>query len=159
MTDANVIAVTYRLNAAVDCEYASSIKTALIPCASTTFLESVGNAIKSINPIPSATGDGQRLKPSVVRLPSVVEMETHNFTREEIAEKRMYLLNDNGQLDWFLSTGTGPLEIQYLNMLGAHSSYWYSRDFSRFLCLEVGRKPGKTNTLVNMRPAKNSFRK
>jgi DDHD domain len=126
----------------------------LIPYASTTFLGSISNAIKSINIISSTAGDGQQPKPSVARLPSVVEMETHNFTREEIAEKRMYLLNDNGQIDWFLST-TGPLENQYLNMLGAHSSYWYSEGFSRLLCLEVSRRPGKTNTLVNMRPVKN----
>ncbi|KAH0542002.1 hypothetical protein FGG08_003551 [Glutinoglossum americanum] len=151
--------IAYRLNAAVDSEYASSIKTPLIPSTSTTFLESVVNAIKSINPMASTIGGGQQPKPSVERLPSVVEMETHNFTREEIAEKRMYLMNDNKQLDWCLSSGTGPLEIQYLNMLGAHSSYWYSRDFARFLCLEVGRKEGKTNTLVNMRPVKNSGRK
>ncbi|KAH0562529.1 hypothetical protein GP486_002789, partial [Trichoglossum hirsutum] len=146
--------IAYRLNAAVDYEYARSIKTALVPSASTTFLESVGNVIRSMSPIPSAAGGGQLLRPSVAHLPSVVEMETHNFTREEIAEKRMCLLNDNGQVDWFLSTGSGPLEIQYLNMLGAHSSYWYSRDFARFLCLEVGRKEGRTNTLVNHRPVK-----
>ncbi|KAI9866851.1 MAG: S23-interacting protein [Trichoglossum hirsutum] len=151
--------IAYRLNAAVDCEYARSIKTALIPSASTTLFESVSNAIKSIAPISSTTGSGQLLRPSVALLPSVVEMETHNFTREEIAEKRMCLLNDNGQVDWFLSTGTGAWEIQYLNMLGAHSSYWYSRDFARFLCLEVGRKEGRTNTLVHNRPAKSTFRK
>lgn len=29
----------------------------------------------------------------------------------------MYLLNDNGQIDYTLHSGGGPLEIQYLNML------------------------------------------
>ena len=32
-------------------------------------------------------------------------------------QQRMYLLNDNGQIDYTLHSGGGPLEIQYLNML------------------------------------------
>jgi DDHD domain len=59
----------------------------------------------------------------------------------------MYLLNDNGQIDWYLQGG-GGLENQYLNMLGAHSSYWESRDFVRFLVCEVGRVPGKGGLLT-----------
>ncbi|KAG7133024.1 phospholipase like protein [Verticillium longisporum] len=55
---------------------------------------------------------------------------------KEIAERKAYLLNDNGQVDFFLRSGGGPLEIQYLNMLSAHSSYWLSRDFIRMLCVE-----------------------
>ena len=87
-------------------------------------------------------------------LPSNVELETHDFTREEIAEKRAYLLNDNGQIDYFMKYGGGPLEIQYLTMLGAHSSYWLSRDFTRMIVLEVGRKMGKEGTLFAMRAQK-----
>lgn len=77
-------------------------------------------------------------------------METHDFSREEIAEKRMLLLNDNGQIDYTLHSGGGPLEIQYLNMLGAHSSYWTLQDFIRFLVIEIGRKGGKEETMASM---------
>ena len=87
-------------------------------------------------------------------MPSTVELETHNFTREEIAEKRMFLMNDNGQIDYFLQSGGGPLEIQYLNMLSAHSSYWVLQDFVRFLTVEIGRKPGRENTLPLLRAVK-----
>jgi hypothetical protein len=85
-------------------------------------------------------------------------MEVHDFTREEIAESRMYLLNDNGQIDYSLSSGAGPLEIQYLNMLGAHSSYWTSRDFVRLVVVEVGRRMGREGGLPNMRVAKRGMK-
>ena len=39
--------------------------------------------------------------PALPRLPSTIELETHDFTREELAEKRMTLLNDNGQIDYW----------------------------------------------------------
>ncbi len=63
-------------------------------------------------------------KPQALRLPSQLELEVHDFTREEVAETKAYLLNDNGQLDFFLRSGGGPLELEYLNMLSAHTSYW-----------------------------------
>lgn len=85
-----------------------------------------------------------------------MELETHNFTREETAERRMLLLNDNGQIDYYLSSGGGPLEIQYLNMLGAHSSYWILKDFVRFVVLEIGRRPGREGTLAGLRAVKKS---
>jgi len=87
------------------------------------------------------------------RLPSNIELETHDFSREELAEKRLFLLNDNGQLDWYLSVQR-PLENQYLNMLGAHSSYWESRDFARMLVVEVGRESGRGKTVRGMRVQK-----
>jgi hypothetical protein len=87
------------------------------------------------------------------RLPSNIELETHDFSREELAEKRLFLLNDNGQIDWYLSV-MKPLENQYLNMLGAHSSYWESRDFARMLVVEVGRQVGKSGTVRAMRVQK-----
>lgn len=90
----------------------------------------------------------------VSKLPSNVEMETHDFTREEIAEKRMLLLNDNGQIDYYLSGGGGPLNIQYLNMLSAHSSYWTLTDFVRFLVVEIARKQGRDGTLIGLRAEK-----
>ena len=39
-------------------------------------------------------------------------------------------------------------------MLGAHSSYWTSRDFVRMIVIETGRVPGKESTLISMRPVK-----
>jgi hypothetical protein len=88
------------------------------------------------------------------KLPSTIELETHDFTREEIAETRMSLLNDNMQIDFFLSGGGGPLNIQYLNMLSAHSSYWILPDFVRFVVVEIGRAPGRDRTLVPLRAEK-----
>ncbi|KAL3421944.1 ddhd domain-containing protein [Phlyctema vagabunda] len=150
--------IAYRVNATVDPVYAASLKQAQVPSATTGWFEAIGKAIKSVTPGVSAQPDlavGQLSKPAgIQRLPSQLEMEVHDFTREEIAEKKFYLLNDNGQVDWFLSSGGGPLEIQYLNMLGAHSSYWGSADFIRMLVTEVGRAPGKQHTLPNLRAVK-----
>ena len=153
--------VAYRMNATVDPLYAATFKNAQVPSASTGWIEAIGNAMRSITPGVSKTselGVGQIVKPSVARLPSLLEMEVHDFSREEIAEKKFYLLNDNGQIDYFLSSGGGPLEIQYLNMLSAHSSYWSSADFVRMIVTEVGREPGKSHTLPNMRVMKASHK-
>jgi hypothetical protein len=150
--------IAYRLNATVDSQYAASLKNAQVPSATTGFFESIGNVMRSITPGVSSSADhsvGEVPKPgSVARLPSQLELEVHDFTREEIAEKKFCLLNDNGQVDWCLSSGGGPLEIQYINMLGAHSSYWTSPDFVRMIVTEVGRKPGRSCTLPNMRATK-----
>ncbi|CAG8951953.1 hypothetical protein HYFRA_00005760 [Hymenoscyphus fraxineus] len=151
--------IAYRLNATIDAQYAVSLKNAQVPSATTGFFESIGKAVvRSITPGHSSDEPavGQvGIKPSpMVRLPSQLEMEVHDFTREELAEKRCYLLNDNGQVDWFLSSGGGPLEIQYINMLSAHSSYWLSPDFVRMIVTECGRTPGKDHTLPNMRVVK-----
>ena len=152
--------ITYRLNACVDAAYASSLKNAQVPSAKEGWLSSIGSSLTSIIPgysrptSPKVGENGAGLPPSMNRLPSQLEMEVHDFTREEMAENKFLLLNDNGQIDWFLSSGGGPLEIQYLNMLSAHSSYWTSGDFVRLLVTEVGRRQGEGNTLVNMRPVK-----
>ena len=92
--------------------------------------------------------------PPLESLPSTVELETHNFTREELSEKRMYLLNDNGQIDYILQPPSGPLDFQYLDMLGAHSSYWYLQDFARFLVVEIKRAPGRSDTIPALRAQK-----
>jgi hypothetical protein len=155
--------IAYCLNATVDSQYAKSLKNAQVPSATTGFFESIGNAMRAMTPgasVPVDLAVGQVAKPpSVARLPSQLEMEVHDFTREEIAEKKFYLLNDNGQMDWFLTSGGGPLEIQYLNMLGAHSSYWIHPDFVRMLVIEVGRKAGKSYCLPNMRAVKATQKK
>lgn len=150
--------IAYLLNGAVDSTYAASLKDAHVPSTATSFFQSVGNAFRSVIPgmgpagPPSAADAIER--PPTFRLPSQLELEVHDFTREEIAEKKIYLLNDNGQIDWYLRSGGGPLEIQYLNMLSAHTSYWTNHDFIRMICMEIGRKPGRENTLPAMRAVK-----
>ncbi|KAK2763286.1 hypothetical protein FQN54_009922 [Arachnomyces sp. PD_36] len=158
-------AIAYRLNAAVDSGLANSLKPASVPSSSTTFFQAVGNVfrwsstppssnIAALAPITTPAPDPSQPPAHISKLPSTIEMDTHDFTHEEIAEKRMGLLNDNGQIDFYLSSGGGPLNIQYLNMLGAHSSYWILQDFVRFLVVEIGRRPGKEGTLVALRAEK-----
>jgi hypothetical protein len=139
--------VAYRLNAAVDVSYAEILRPTIIPSATSSWFAFP-------NPFRKSEPHGLHGRPSTTRLPSNVELETHNFTREEIAEKRAFLLNDNGQIDYFLKYGGGALEIQYLTMLGAHSSYWLSRDFVRMIVVEVGRAFGKEGTVPAMRAVK-----
>ena len=143
--------VSYRLNAAVDKEYAASLKPALIPSVAAPWY-AFGRSARSGY---SRAASYRRDRPDMTqRFPSNVELEIHNFTKEEIAEKRAFLLNDNGQIDYFLRYGGGPLEIQYLTMLGAHSSYWTSNDFIRFLVIEIGREPGRESALECLRAQK-----
>ncbi|KAH7311767.1 DDHD domain-containing protein [Stachybotrys elegans] len=150
--------IAYLLNGAIDPVYSSNLKTAYLPSTATSLLQSVGSAMRSIVPgMPAATPNPllpEPERPAVLRLPSQLELEVHDFTREEVAEKKAYLLNDNGQIDWYLRSGGGPLELQYLNMLGAHTSYWTNQDFIRMLCMEIGRKPGRANTIPAMRAIK-----
>ncbi|KAF2131536.1 DDHD domain-containing protein [Dothidotthia symphoricarpi CBS 119687] len=141
--------VACRINATVDVVYAEMLKPVTIPSASSSYF-AFSNPFRRQD--SSSAYDVN--KPPTFRLPSNVELETHNFTREEIAEKRAYLLNDNGQIDFFMKYGGGPLEIQYLTMLGAHSSYWLSRDFVRMIVVEVGRGLGKEGTVPAMRAVK-----
>lgn len=143
--------IAYRLNACVDVAYAASLQPASVPSATATWLQSFASVFhKPASSLTATPG----LRPSAMKMPSTVEMETHNFSKEEIAEKRMYLLNDNGQIDYTLHSGGGPLEIQYLNMLSAHSSYWVLRDFVRFLVVEIGRKEGRGQTVGAVRAVK-----
>ncbi|EXJ78550.1 hypothetical protein A1O1_08951 [Capronia coronata CBS 617.96] len=148
--------ISYLQNAAVDQLYAASLQPASIPSASVGFFKRIGNSLRwaSASPSDTYTAAAPAGRPELQHLPSTVELETHNFTREEIAEQRMFLLNDNGQVDWFLNSGGGPLEIQYLSMLSAHSSYWILQDFVRFLVVEIGREPGKAHTLPALRAVK-----
>jgi pimeloyl-ACP methyl ester carboxylesterase len=145
--------ISYRMNAAVDSEYAASLKAATIPSMRQGFLASIGlkwGASDSTRPfgLTSSTASASAQRPSMNKMPSTIEMDTHNFTREEVAEKRMFLLNDNGQIDFTLSTDGGPLDFQYWNMLSAHSSYWLRQDFVRFLVVEIGREQGREGTLT-----------
>ena len=146
-------------NAAVDRHYAASLVPTYIPTVTHSFFEKVSNTLGWGATSNTSTEYGVATRsisqrPGLPRLPTTVELETHNFTREEIAEKRMYLLNDNGQIDFFLSSGGGPLDIEYINMLGAHSSYWVQQDFVRFVVVELGREPGREGTLTQLRATK-----
>lgn len=146
--------VAYRLNATVDANYANTLRNAFLPSSNTSWLS-------FSNPFRSTLGAAEAAVPfksTMPRMPSNVELETHNFTREEIAEERAYALNDNGQIDYFMKYGGGPLEIQYLTMLGAHSSYWISRDFVKMIVTEVGRPFGKEGTILPMRAIKKKER-
>jgi len=149
--------IAYQQNACVDSQYASMLQPAVIPSATQSLYQRLSGSLRFSGAavVPDAYGYITRpTRPGVSQMPSTVELETHNFTREEVAEKRMFLLNDNGQIDYFLQSGGGPLEIQYLNMLGAHSSYWVLQDFVRFLVVEIGRRPGRENTLPVLRAVK-----
>lgn len=153
--------IAYLLNGTIDPVYASSLEVAHVPSATTSWYKSVGDAIRTIVPGVAAPTDVPVpgvVKPPTVRFPSQLELEIHDFTREEIAERKAFLLNDNGQIDFYLRSGNGPLEIQYLNMLSAHTSYWTNRDLVRLLCIEIGRRPGKAHTLPVMRAVKASRR-
>ncbi|CAK1358307.1 putative phospholipase [Cercospora beticola] len=153
--------VAYRMNAAVDSDYSASLRKAFIPSNTPSYWFPPGTSNTKrwfgggYGYPTTAPGDAaSRNIPVLPRLPSNVELEVHNFTREEIAEKRMTLLNDNGQIDYFVKYGGGTFEIQYLTMLGAHSAYWGLRDFIRMVVVEVGRKRGKDGTLPGLRAMK-----
>ncbi|KAI1420742.1 DDHD domain-containing protein [Xylaria sp. FL1777] len=154
--------VGYLLNGTIDPMFASTLRTAYVPSASPSFLQSVGSAVRGLvpgaSPTSADTANPALIKPLTMRLPSQLELEVHDFTREEIAEKKAFLLNDNGQIDYFLRSGSGPLELQYLNMLSAHTSYWVNQDLIRMLCQEIGRKPGRENTLPALRAVKETKR-
>ena len=142
--------IAYHLNGTIDPLYAASLKEAHLPSTATSLF----NSMRGMVGMPLAPNVPAPSKPPIVRLPSQLELEVHDFTREEIVEKKVFLLNDNGQVDYFLRSGGGPLEIQYLNMLSAHTSYWTNQDLIRMLCTEIGRKPGRENTLPSMRAVK-----
>ncbi|PNS14680.1 hypothetical protein CAC42_1702 [Sphaceloma murrayae] len=161
--------VSYRLNATVDADYARTLRTAWLPSATPGWFgsSSDGSWFGGSGSSSTSKRSGAPQRPGLThavgstqtasvlpRLPSNVELETHNFTREEIAEKRMFALNDNGQIDFMVKYGGGPLEIQYLTMLGAHSSYWVLRDFVRAVVVETGRAQGREGTVGGMRGRK-----
>jgi hypothetical protein len=148
--------ISYLMNAAVDAAYAKSLEKAMIPTVNVNLMTRLG---RNLNWTAYNMGDPyaavkSATRPGITNLPSQVELEVHDFSMEEIAEKRMQLLNENGQIDYFLSAGAGPLEFQYLNMLSAHSSYWLLQDFTRFLVVEIGREPGRQHTLPALRAVK-----
>lgn len=151
--------IAYRLNACVDSRYSAGLKQAEVPDSSRSFVMAVSHVMKSAAGMSQdeEVTVGQIPRPAVIsKMPSQMEMEVHDFTAEEMAEKKFCQMNENGQVDWILGNRSGMLANQYIDMLSAHSSYWNNRDFIRFLCVEIGRKSGKANTLPNMRARKKS---
>lgn len=149
--------IAYLLNGAVDPAYAAALSRAYVPSTHTSFFKSLGDTARQFLPALSSTTESSSVnppRPHSLRIPSQMELEVHDFTREEIAEKKAFLLNDNGQIDYFLRSGSGPLELQYLNMLSAHTSYWYNQDFIHMLCMEIGRQPGRTHSFPSMKASK-----
>lgn len=150
--------IAYRVNACVDVGYAYALQPAYLPSATLTWSQTIGSAFRKKPVAPSvpllAASLDMPSRPGMKRLPTTVEMETHDFTQEELAERRMLLLNDNGQIDFTLRPRGGVFEIKYLAMLSAHSGYWTSQDFIRFLVVEIGRKQGKEWTVPMMRASK-----
>ncbi|KKA26077.1 hypothetical protein TD95_004018 [Thielaviopsis punctulata] len=165
--------IAYLLTGTVDRAYAASLRTAYLPSASVGMLQTLGATVRGW--MPGGSGESGASAPSAAadetdeggsdeataharrlsrRLPSQLELEIHDFSREQAAEKKAFLLNDNGQIDWYLRGSGGPLEIQYLNMLSAHTSYWTNADFIRFVCVEVGRRAGRRWTVAEMRAEK-----
>lgn len=157
--------IAYLLNGTIDPKYASSLKRAYVPSTAASWMSTImrgitgtaGSTATTIKPTPITTATSQDPDPRkalTARLPSQLELEVHDFVREDIAEKKAYMLNDNGQIDFYLRSGGGPIDVQYLNMLSAHSSYWYNPDLIRMLCMEIGRAPGRRNTLPSLRAVK-----
>ena len=148
--------VSYRLNPCVDVKYAASLKPALVPALDAGWTSNIfgKRVLPLMRPTTStAAAAAASMRPTVAKLPSNVEMEVHDFTREEKAEKKMFLLNENGQIDWMLGL-PGAFELPYLSVLYAHSSYWGSKDLVRFLVVEIGRAPGREEALPVLRASK-----
>ncbi|CAF9910294.1 MAG: hypothetical protein GOMPHAMPRED_007035 [Gomphillus americanus] len=141
--------VSYRLNPCVDTKYAANLKQAIIPTLNIGWFGRRAQPL--VRPTPSQVDSSVR--PSMRNLPSNVEMEVHDFTKEEKAENQMYLLNDNGQIDWLLPL-PGSFGIPYLSILYAHSSYWTSKDLVRFLVIEIGRASGRDQALPILKAKK-----
>lgn len=91
-----------------------------------------------------------------VDLGDVVELQDHDFKRETAGEDRMYMLNDNGQIDWVIPL-TGTLENQYVSMITAHSGYWDNRDFARLVAIECTRKPGRDSAIDQFKVQKKAL--
>ena len=78
--------ISYLQNASVDEQYARSLQPAIIPSASVGFMTRIGRNLRLAS---STTGDAYAAvvsprRPELQQMPSTVEMDTHNFSREEI---------------------------------------------------------------------------
>lgn len=161
--------VAYRLNGCVDAQYARSLQPAVIPREIKSTFDSFvpfwhskpsTGLFASSTRAQAETADGPTASTTPTTttkpdLPPIVELDKHNFSRMMIAEKRAHFLNDYGQIDFFMTYTGGFFNIRYLTMLNAHSSYWTSDDFIRFLVVEIGRRPGRAGCLPCLKAVKN----
>jgi hypothetical protein len=153
--------IAYRVNATVDVEHAASLKKSEVPRANTASwwetLQSIKQSVPPLMPpFSTSTTTYTRLGPIENPPPPALPQAQDRDREAEVltdAETRFHLLNDNGQIDYFLKPAEGP-EIQYLNMLWAHGSYWSNLDFVRLLVMELGREPGGRHALGGMRAAR-----
>lgn len=148
--------IAYRMNATVDAQLGKGVRPVQIPSNAAPFFSSLKLPFTTpaAPTAPAATDqekhdEGER--PELRQLPSQVELEDHDFSREHVAESRLRLLNDNGTLDYVLPS-TGYMEQQYLSMIYSHAGYWESREFARLVVIECGRQPGET--ILGMRGVK-----
>ncbi|KAK9461939.1 DDHD domain-containing protein [Lipomyces oligophaga] len=162
--------VAYRLNPAVDPEFAQTIERVdlAIPLPQEGFLTRIFSLdTKAKTPlqrkaIAIKNRVVQRAQPS----------RTYSFTRgptvgssygtakhqkkkrdrryERLVHTRFYSLNENGQIDYVIHP-TGALENQYISILTAHSGYWESKEFAYLVAAECSRPEGVENTLEEFR--------
>lgn len=128
--------IAYQMNATVDSGFAKSLPPTQIPSTTAPFFSSLRFPFSSTSTSQAELAD----RPDLKSLPSQVELETHDFTRETLADQRMRLLNENGTLDYVLPT-SGYIDNQYLSMVYAHQGYWDSKEFARLVVIECGRPP------------------
>jgi hypothetical protein len=144
--------IAYRVNAAVDMPHTTLLKTAEVPSSATSWWDNFSSAAQNlkqgVSALPFMVG-----KTEASPLSSLSLGDTTTQPDLSNAEKKFLLLNDNGQIDYFLKEAQGP-DIQYLNMLWAHSSYWSNLDFVRLLVTEIGREPGAENAVAAMKAAR-----
>ncbi|GAO52694.1 hypothetical protein G7K_6765-t1 [Saitoella complicata NRRL Y-17804] len=144
--------VAMRLAPTVDKEYAETLKPTVVPgVGGTQVMESLAHGIKNASVAITGAGGEDPRPGGGRRLPSTIELEVHDFSREAKAERRLRALNDNGQVDFVLPNTGGVLDSQYYQMIYAHSCYWEQKDFARLICVECGREDGPDNTLLQMR--------
>ena len=128
--------IALQVNAAVDAQYAKLIAPTQLPSAvAPSSIPSI--SVPDILPSLSSPED-------IKSVPAVIELESHNFDKENEAERRFRCLNDYGSLDYSYDSSMSWVEgrNQYIAMLGAHSRYWDSLDLARFIVTEIGRESG-----------------
>ena len=121
------------MNPAVDSSYARKYLTPItIP---RTLLPTPASAFSHVATVATS------LLPTSLPSPekTTIEMATHDFHSEARAERTLYMLNDNGGLDFMLTPTGGWVDNEYVSMLSAHSSYWDRKDFARLIVVETGR--------------------
>lgn len=147
--------IAYRMNATIDSGLGKILPPTQIPSNAAPFFSSLKMPFTSQTSahVGSSINPDKVERPELRNLPSQVELEEHDFTRESLADSRLHLLNENQTLDYVLPS-TSYMEHQYLSMIYAHQGYWESKEFARLIVIECGRAPG--HTIIGMRGIKKS---